>query len=123
MTTILSQRKAGPWKRDVGKTKGTYSILRPVSTFGWAQLLFLVTEVMLFSHYKSAGISGIYYSKLNMGLTLSARRLRFNTYRFLARNLITPISEIVLLKEAFCGLPGTKRSFILKSSLKFTEEN
>ena len=43
-----------------------------------------------------------------MGLTLSAHR--FNTYRFRARNLITPISEIVLLKEAFCGLPGTKLS-------------
>ena len=43
-----------------------------------------------------------------MGLTLSAHR--FNTYRFLARNLITLISEIVLLKEAFCGLPGTKLS-------------
>ena len=23
MTTILSQRKAGPWKRDIEKTKGT----------------------------------------------------------------------------------------------------
>ena len=45
-----------------------------------------------------------------MGLTQSTRRNRFNTYRFLARNLITPISEIVLLKEAFCGLPGTKLS-------------
>ena len=45
-----------------------------------------------------------------MRLTLSTRRTRFNTYRFLARNLITPISEIVLLKEAFCGLPGTKPS-------------
>ena len=30
MTTILSQWKAGPWKRDVEKTKGTNSILRPV---------------------------------------------------------------------------------------------
>ena len=45
-----------------------------------------------------------------MGLTLSTRWIRFNTYRFLARNLITPISEIILLKEAFCGLPGTKLS-------------
>ena len=27
MTTILSQPKAGPWKRDVEKTKGTDSIL------------------------------------------------------------------------------------------------
>ena len=27
MTTILSQRKAGPWKRDIEKTKGTDSIL------------------------------------------------------------------------------------------------
>jgi len=45
-----------------------------------------------------------------MGLTLFARRIRFNTYRLLARNLITPNSEIVLLKEAFCGLPDTKRS-------------
>ena len=26
MTTILSQRKAGPWKRDIEKTKGTESI-------------------------------------------------------------------------------------------------
>ena len=43
-----------------------------------------------------------------MGLTHSTRRNRFKTYRFLARNLITPTSEIVLLKEAFCGLPGTK---------------
>ena len=45
-----------------------------------------------------------------MGLTRSTRRNRFNTYRFLARNLIIPISEIVLLKEAFCALPGTKLS-------------
>ena len=45
-----------------------------------------------------------------MGLTHSTPRNRLNTYRFLARNLITPISEIVLLKEAFCGLPGTKLS-------------
>ena len=45
-----------------------------------------------------------------MGLTLSTRWLQFNTYRFLARNLITPISEINLLKEAFCGQPGTKLS-------------
>jgi len=45
-----------------------------------------------------------------MGLTLSARRIRFNSYRSLARNLITPISEIVLLKEAFYGLPVTKLS-------------
>ena len=29
MTTIVSQRKAGPWKRDVEKTKGTDSILCP----------------------------------------------------------------------------------------------
>ena len=29
MTTILSQWKAGPWKRDVEKTKGTDSILCP----------------------------------------------------------------------------------------------
>ena len=43
-----------------------------------------------------------------MGLTHSTRRNRFKTYRFLARNLITPISEVVLLKEVFCGLPGTK---------------
>ena len=27
MTTILSQRKAGPWKRDFEKTKGTNCIL------------------------------------------------------------------------------------------------
>ena len=45
-----------------------------------------------------------------MGLALSARRIRFNSYRSLARNLVTPISEIVLLKEAFCSLPGTKLS-------------
>ena len=45
-----------------------------------------------------------------MGLTHSTLRNRFITYRFLARNLITPISEIVLLKEAFCGVPGTKLS-------------
>ena len=45
-----------------------------------------------------------------MGLTLSTRRERFNTYRFLAINLSTPISEIGLLKEAFCGLPSTKLS-------------
>ena len=38
------------------------------------------------------------------------RRNLFNCWRFLARNLITPTSEIVLLKEAFCGLPGTKLS-------------
>ena len=43
-----------------------------------------------------------------MGLILSARQIRSNTYRLLARNLITPLSEIVLLKEAFCGLPATK---------------
>ena len=45
-----------------------------------------------------------------MGLTLSARRIGFNSYRLLARNLITPTSEIVLLKEVFYGLPGTKLS-------------
>ena len=45
-----------------------------------------------------------------VSLSLSTRWIRFNTYRFLARNLITPISEIILLKEAFCGLPGTKLS-------------
>ena len=45
-----------------------------------------------------------------MGFTLSTRRNRFNTYRFVAINLITPISETVLMKEAFCGLPGTKLS-------------
>ena len=45
-----------------------------------------------------------------MGLTHSTRRNRFKTYRFLARNLIAPIGEIVLLKEAFCGPPGTKLS-------------
>ena len=45
-----------------------------------------------------------------MGLTLSARRIRFNSYRLLARNLITLRSETVLLKEAFYGLLGTKRS-------------
>ena len=49
-----------------------------------------------------------------MGLTHSTRRNRFKTYRFLARNLITPISEIVLLKEAFCGLPVTKLSKLKK---------
>ena len=49
-----------------------------------------------------------------MGLTHSTHRNRFKTYRFLARNLITPISEIVLLKEAFCGLPGTKLSKLKK---------
>ena len=27
MTTILSQRKTGPWKRDIEKMKGTDSIL------------------------------------------------------------------------------------------------
>ena len=59
-----------------------------------------------------------------MGLTLSTRWTRFNTYRFLARNLITPISEIILLKEAFCGLPGPKL-FKLKNlhSEVFTEIN
>ena len=62
--------------------------------------LFLVTEVMRFSHYKEMEFKE-YISKLNMGLTLSARRIRFNSYRFQDRNLITPISEIVLLKEAF----------------------
>ena len=31
-----------------------------------------------------------------------------------ARNLLTPIGEIVLLKEAFCGLPGTKLSKLKK---------
>ena len=49
-----------------------------------------------------------------MGITLSTRWIRFNTYRFLARNLITPISKIVLLKETFCGLPGTKLSKLKK---------
>ena len=28
MTMILSQRKMGPWKRDIEKMKGTESILR-----------------------------------------------------------------------------------------------
>ena len=32
MTTILSQRKAGPWKRDFEKTKGTNCILRWLTT-------------------------------------------------------------------------------------------
>ena len=45
-----------------------------------------------------------------MGLTLSTQWTRFNTYHFLDRNLITPISEMIFLKEAFCGLPGTKLS-------------
>ena len=49
----------------------------------------------------------IIVSLINMGLTHSTRRNRFKTYRFLARNL-TPVSETGLLKEAFCGLPGTK---------------
>lgn len=49
-----------------------------------------------------------------MGLTHSTPRNRFKTYRFLARNLITPMSEIVSLKEAFCGLPGTKLSKLKK---------
>ena len=34
MTTILSQRKAGPWKRDTEKAKGPDSILRPVPAAG-----------------------------------------------------------------------------------------
>ena len=42
--------------------------------------------------------------------SLSTRWIRFNAYRFLARNLTTPISEIILLKEALCGLPGTMLS-------------
>ena len=45
-----------------------------------------------------------------MGLTLSLVEIRFNSYRSLARNLITPTGENVLLKEAFYGLPGTKLS-------------
>ena len=55
-----------------------------------------------------------------MGLTLSARRIRFNSYCLLARNLFTPISEIGLLKQAFCGLLGTKLSKLknLHSDLK-----
>ena len=82
---------------------------------------------MRFSHYKEEEFWE-YISKLNMGLTLSTRRIRFNSYRFLARNLITPLSEIVLLKEKFCGLSGTRLSklknllsFILRSSRKFTK--
>ena len=53
-----------------------------------------------------------------MGITLSTRWTRFNTYRFLARNLITPIIEIIFQKEAFCGLPGTRLS-----KLKSLHEN
>ena len=34
MTTILSQRKAGPRKRDIEKTKGTDSILQPTFITG-----------------------------------------------------------------------------------------
>ena len=45
-----------------------------------------------------------------MSLSHSTHRNQFKTCRFLARNLITTPSEIVLLKEAFCGLPGTKLS-------------
>ena len=45
-----------------------------------------------------------------MGLTLSALRIRFNNHRLVARNLITPLSEIVFLKEAFCVLSGTTLS-------------
>jgi len=33
MKMILSQRKAGPWKRDVEKKKGTDSILSPIPAF------------------------------------------------------------------------------------------
>ena len=59
-----------------------------------------------------------------MGLTLSTNWTRFNTYRFLARNLITPISEITLLKETFCGLPVTKLSKLKNlHSEVFTEIN
>ena len=59
-----------------------------------------------------------------MGLTLSTCWTRFNNYRFLSRNLITPISEIILLKDAFCGLPGTKLSKLKNlHSEAFTEIN
>ena len=42
----------------------------------------------------------------------------------MARNLITPLSEIVLLKEVFCGLSGTTLSKLKNlHSEVFTEIN
>ena len=53
MTTILSQRKAGPWKRDIEKTKGTDSLeLSTLSRFYIRvkiMLLVLGTRECLFS--------------------------------------------------------------------------
>ena len=63
-------------------------------------IIFSNRSHMIFSLYKEVEFKE-YISKLNMGVTLSARWIRFNSYRFQDRNLITPISEIFLLKEAF----------------------
>ena len=42
---------------------------------------------------------------VNMGLTLSALRVRFYFYRLIARNM--PSSDTALLPEKFCELPGS----------------
>ena len=42
---------------------------------------------------------------VNMGQTLSVLRARFYFYRLVARNM--PSSEITVLREKFCELPGS----------------
>ena len=42
---------------------------------------------------------------VNMGLTLSVLRIKFYGYRLIARNM--PSSEITVLREQFCELPGS----------------
>ena len=47
------------------------------------------------------------FRQVNMGLTLSTLRVDFYCYRLIARNLTMPSSEITLLKDKFCALPGS----------------
>ena len=41
-----------------------------------------------------------------MGLTLSMLEIDFYVYCLIARNVVTPSSEITLLKGTFCDLQG-----------------
>ena len=52
MTTILSQRKVGPWKRDIKKTKGTDSNFMTCSSAGPGNKLDQVDELLLYSKQK-----------------------------------------------------------------------
>ena len=56
---------------------------------------------MILSHFVSV------FTQVNMGLTFSILRVDFYRYRLLARNLSISSSEISLLRERFCDLPGS----------------